>query len=143
MSSACGDRLKVEMINCLKAMVLLVWFAVFAGCGGPYEEPTIDEFNGKLTHQGEDVGFAANEKAVLRLVFHKNGQRFGIPINQDGTFDIGWMPIGEYSAILEKTASSKGAKGSTGRQLYNIQEGMTITKGQTRYIVELGKDFKQ
>jgi hypothetical protein len=125
--------------------LLLFVFVVssLAGCGGRYSEPTIDDFNGKLTHKGQPIRFSPNEKVVLRLVLHKNGERFGIPISSDGTFDIGWMPIGEYSAVLERTAtSSEAGTRSAGKQTFNVPQNMTITEGQTQYALELGEEFK-
>lgn len=111
-----------------------------AGCGGPYKEPTIDEFDGKLIRNGQPISFEATEKPVLRLVFHKNGERFGVPIQSDGTFDIGWMPIGQYSAMLERRASGSG-RTSAGLRTYNLPDGLTISDGQQRYVIELGDKF--
>jgi hypothetical protein len=112
-----------------------------AGCGGPYKEPTIDDFNGKLLHKGEPVSFPANEKVVLRMVLHKNGERFGIPISQDGTFDIGWMPIGSYSAILERSSNSPSGARTSGMQTYNIPQELKIEEGQTQHVIELGDEY--
>jgi hypothetical protein len=134
----------MRMVHSYIFFSVLALSVVLVGCGGPYSEPTIDEFDGRLTHRGQPVSFAADEKVVLRLVFHKNGERFGIPIKPDGTFDIGWMPIGEYSAILERSSSAPGApRGSTGKQTFNIEKGMTIAEGQTKYDIELGDEFKK
>jgi hypothetical protein len=134
----------MRMVNFQISLFVLALSIALVGCGGPYSEPTIDEFDGRLTHKGQPVSFAADEKVVLRLVFHKNGERFGIPIKSDGTFDIGWMPIGEYSAILERSSSAAGSsRGSTGKQMFNIEKGLTITEGQTKYDVELGDDFQK
>jgi hypothetical protein len=125
----------------LRFVLLAVTLFTLVGCGGPYDEPTIDEFNGRLTHLGKPISFSPDEKVILRLVFHKNGERFGIPIKPDGTFDIGWMPIGEYSAILER--SSAGGSGRTaGKDTFNIAEGLTIAEGQSKYDIELGDDFQ-
>ena len=65
--------------------------AVF-GCKnkrGGYEGPTVDAFHGKVTQNGNPVKFAENEEVVLSL-FHEKGQQFGVPLNADGTFEIGW-----------------------------------------------------
>lgn len=118
-------------------LALVVSIAI-AGCGGPYKEPTIEKFDGQLTHEGQPISFADGEKVLLRLTLHKNGERFGVPISPAGTFDIGWMPIGEYSATLERGGSASGF----GVDLYNIDEGLTIAEGQTKYTVELGEKFK-
>jgi hypothetical protein len=132
----------IRMANSRISLSALAVSFALVGCGGPYSEPTIDEFDGRLTHKGQPVSFTDDEKVVLRLVFHKNGERFGIPVKPDGTFDIGWMPIGEYSAILERSSSTPGApRGNTGKQTFNIEKGLTIAEGQTKYDVELGDDF--
>ena len=73
----------------------------------------MDAFNGKLTHDGKPVSFPAGEDVSLK-VFHEKGTSFGIPIKEDGTFKIGWMPIGKYSGMLNRsTAQQKGCRGNT------------------------------
>src|SRR5262245_25616919 len=77
--------------------------AVF-GCNnnkGGYTGPTVNAFHGKVTHNGNPVKFAESEGAQLSL-FHEKGQQFGIPLKADGTFEIGWMPTGKYSMMLER-----------------------------------------
>src|SRR5581483_12429434 len=78
--------------------------AVF-GCAdnkGGYKGPTVDAFHGKVTHDGNPVTFPDNEEVQLKL-YHESGQQFGIPLKTDGTFEIGWMPTGKYSMMLERT----------------------------------------
>ena len=116
--------------------------AVF-GCSnkdkkGGYEGPTVDAFHGKVTQNGEPVQFAENE-AQLNL-FHEKGQQFGIPLKADGTFEIGWMPIGKYAMMLERSAQT--AKGGITKTRYNVPDGLTIEEGKKDYVIELGKDFK-
>src|SRR5439155_925970 len=77
--------------------------AVF-GCGkdrGGFEGPTVDAFHGKVTHNGNPVKFAEGDDVQL-TVFHTSGRQFGIPLSTDGTFEIGWMPIGKYAMMLER-----------------------------------------
>jgi hypothetical protein len=113
------------------------------GCGsnkkGGYEGPTNDAFHGRVTHNGDPVKFAENE-AQLSL-FHEKGQQFGIPLKTDGTFDIGWMPIGKYAIMLERTSQAAVKKGP-GKTMYNVPDGLTIEEGKTDYVIELGKGFK-
>ena len=123
------------------ARCLLATLAL-AGCSGPYKEPTIDQFHGKLTKGGQPVSFPAGEKTVLQLVFHKNGERFGIPIAADGTFKIGWMPIGKYSATLERPGAAGAGRGSAPARRFELADGLTIAEGQTDYVLELGEEFK-
>jgi hypothetical protein len=115
--------------------------AVF-GCTnkrGGYEGPTVDAFHGKVTHNGNPVKFAENE-AQLTL-YHEKGQQFGIPLKADGTFEIGWMPIGKYAVMLERIAQTPVNKGSQ-KTRYNVPDGLTIEEGKRDYVIELGKDFK-
>lgn len=114
--------------------------ALSCGCSEPYKEPTIKEFNGRLTHSGESVSFPEDEKVVLRLVFHKNGEHFGIPIRADGTFKIGWMPIGEFSGELERTGKKRSSQGLPVSK-HQLPAGLEIAAGQTEYVIDLGDDF--
>ena len=115
--------------------------AVF-GCSnkrGGYVGPTVDAFHGKVTHNGNPVKFAENE-AQLTL-YHEKGQQFGIPLKADGTFEIGWMPIGKYAIMLERIAPTPVKKGPQ-KSMYNVPGGLTIEEGKRDYVIELGKDFK-
>jgi hypothetical protein len=111
------------------------------GCGGPYKEPTIDNFDGRLVHKGEAVSFPEGEEVRLQLVFHKNGERFGVPIKPDGTFDIGWMPIGSYSATLERRGGKSNGARSAPERRHEVKGGFTVVEGQTEYEIELGDDY--
>jgi hypothetical protein len=134
---------EAKAMNYLSKLCILILIPPWTiGCGGPYKEPTIDKFDGKITHKGQPVTFSSDDKVVLRLVFHKNGERFGIPINPDGTFDIGWMPIGNYSAILERSSNKQAGVRSGVVESFNIEKGLTIAEGKTQYAVELGDDFR-
>jgi hypothetical protein len=72
-------------------------------------------------------------------LFHEKGQSFGIPLQPDGTFQIGWMPIGKYSVTVVQMKA--GGKGGAPR-MQNVAGGLTIAEGQTEYVIDLGKDFK-
>ena len=115
--------------------------AVF-GCTrnkGGYEGPTVDAFHGKVTHNGNPVQFAEKEEVHLSL-YHEKGQQFGIPLKADGTFEIGWMPTGKYSIMLERIVQNP-AKGAT-KTRYNVPNSLTIEEGKKDYVIELGKNFK-
>src|SRR5262245_7280341 len=110
------------------------------GCSnnkGGYEGPTVDAFHGKVTHNGNPVKFAENEEVQLS-VFHESGQQFGIPLKADGTFEIGWMPTGKYSMMLERTAKNPATKGPA-KSRYSVSDGLTIEEGKKDYVIELGK----
>jgi len=111
------------------------------GCGKPtgeFEGPTVDVFHGKLTHDGKPVKFAENEEASL-AVFHETGKQFGIPLTVDGTFEIGWMPIGKYSMMLERTSQNKKGPGKT---RYGVPGNLVIEAGKKDYVIDLGKNYK-
>lgn len=106
---------------------------------GGYEGPTVDAFHGKLTHNGNPVKFGENEDAQLS-VFHESGRQFGIPLTADGTFQIGWMPIGKYAMMLERTPQNR-KKGVT-KSRYSVPGSLVIEAGKKDYDIELGKNYK-
>ena len=115
--------------------------AVF-GCGkdrGGFEGPTVDAFHGKVTHNGNPVKFAEGDEVQL-TVFHTSGRQFGILLSADGTFEIGWMPIGKYAMMIERTPKNPG-KGPT-KTRYSVPSSLIIEEGKKDYVIELGKDFK-
>jgi hypothetical protein len=117
-------------------------FALLSGGVGcskkEFDGPTVDAFNGRLVQDGQPVSFPADERVLLEL-FHEKAQSFKIPIQSDGTFQIGWMPIGKYSATLLR--EKPGAKGAPSR--FTVPGGLTIADGQTQYQIELGKGWKK
>src|SRR5260370_42692501 len=88
----------------LPAVSAVVLGLCAAGCTprATYEGPKINAFTGRLVHKGEPVSFPPGETVIMNLIFHDKGRPFGIPIQSDGTFKIGWMPIGKYSASLQR-----------------------------------------
>lgn len=115
--------------------------AVF-GCSnrkGGYEGPTVDAFHGKVTHNGNPVKFGEDEAQLI--LYHESGQQFGIPLTADGTFKIGWMPIGKYAIMLERIAQGSVKKGPQ-KTMYNVPDRLAIEEGKKDYVIELGKDFK-
>jgi hypothetical protein len=118
--------------------VAIVVSAVGCNSHKEFDGPTVDAFTGRLTHDGKPVAFPADERVLLEL-FHEKAQSFKIPIEPDGTFKIGWMPIGKYSATLIR--ERPGAKGGVPAR-HPVPNGLTIEAGQTEYTIELGKGFK-
>jgi hypothetical protein len=118
---------------------LIVALAFAVGCGKrkEFEGPTVDAFIGRLVQEGKPVKFPAGEEVELKL-FHERGESFGIPIQPDGTFKIGWMPIGKYGALLIR--EPKTSKAAPLR--FNVPGGLTIEEGKTEYTVELGKGYR-
>jgi hypothetical protein len=124
----------------LSAAALVTALTLIAfGCErkSTYEGPTVDKFDGRLVANGQPVQFPAAEKVQLKL-FHEKGQSFNIPINQDGTFNIGWMPVGKYTATLLR--EKPGVKGPPSQ--YGVKGGLTVDEGKTDYKIELGKEWK-
>jgi hypothetical protein len=125
----------------ISAVILVLTLGFFAnGCNNhpTYEGPKVDSFTGRLVKDGKPVTFGENESVQLKVI-HDKAKSFGIPIAVDGTFKVGWMPIGKYSAMLIR--KPPGEKG--GPSMYNVPGGMEIVDGKTDYEIDLGKDFKQ
>lgn len=133
------------MIRIVCAAVLAAAVGTLAGCSPPvskFEGPTVKEFHGKLVHNGQPVRFADGEEVTLKL-FHEKGESFGVPVGPDGTFKIGWMPQGKFTATLTREKAAAGGKGKGGPNLYSLPANpLTIVDGTTDYTIELGKGFK-
>jgi hypothetical protein len=117
--------------------LILGWTVV--GCGprqAKFEGPTVPAFNGRVVAGGKQVTFPEGEDIFIK-VFHEKGESFNIPIKTDGTFSIGWFPIGKYSAALMR--KNKSGKGGPGR--YGMPD-FVVKDGQTEYVLELGSGFK-
>jgi hypothetical protein len=139
---------------CLSLFVVATVALITAGCGPPRADiaehgPTVPSFTGRLVQDGKPVSFPSEDKVRVE-VFHEKGRRFGIPIQPDGTFKIGWMPIGKYSAMLVRNKpASKGPiapeEGKTRLPRaaggYQIPDGFTIQEGKTDYTIELGPEW--
>jgi hypothetical protein len=121
------------------ALLLGLGLAV-AGCGPrkSFDGPTVDAFTGRLTHDGQPVTFPDNEKVTLE-VYHETGRSFLIPIKPDGSFEIGWMPIGKYSATLLR--GNKDVRGPPAKR-HNVPGGFKVEDGKTEYTIELGKGWQ-
>jgi hypothetical protein len=124
----------------MRGCVALLLLLGLSGCGSKksFDGPTVDAFIGRLTRNGQPVTFPETEKVRLE-VFHETGQSFLIPIQPDGSFKIGWMPIGKYSAALLR--GNKDAKGPPAKR-HNIPGGLQIEDGKTEYTIELGKSYQ-
>jgi len=75
---------------------------------------------------------------VLAWSTAKQVAPFGIPLQPDGTFKIGAMPIGQYVAFMEKPAA--GGKGPPTK--YTIPGGLMIKEGTTDYTLDVGKGWR-
>lgn len=125
------------MRRLLGSLFVLALGLAVAGCSKPFDGPTVDAFIGKLTHDGKPVSFRPGEQVTLQL-FHEKGQSFNVPIEPDGSFKIGWMPIGKYSAtLLRGTRTGKAAPNR-----FSVPGGLAIENGKTEYTIDLGKSWK-
>lgn len=123
-------------------LVILMATVVSWGCAKKeqkYDGPAVDAFLGRLTHNGNPVNFPENEQVSLRLVFEKAGGPMDVPVQSDGTFKIGSLPIGKYSATLVRSRIIDGRRVP---RRHTIPEGLTIQQGKTEYTIELGPNWK-
>jgi hypothetical protein len=122
----------------LATVTMLAGFVLVSlGCGKPnrpVEGPFVEAFVGKVVRDGKPVTFPENEDVQLEVVHRKSAYHFGIPLKPDGTWTIGWMPIGDYSVTLERTP-----KGSHQPRKQGVPGGLKIEEGKTEYTIELGK----
>jgi len=127
----------------LAALLLFASGFVLLGCAEKsalkFVGPTVDTFTGQVVHDGKPVTFPEGDGVSVQVITEQ-GARFGIPIASDGTFKVGKMQVGKYSAILERT--KKGAKGATVPNMYNVPGGFRIEEGKNEYTIELGKNWK-
>lgn len=135
------NRSNLMRIKTVLTVLMAIPFS-FVGCGQTpvkYKETT-EAFVGAVVQNGKPITLP--EGARLDLVHEETYSKFGVPLKQDGSFEIGWMPIGKYSAELVwlKGATTGNAGGSQER--YNVPNGLTIEKDRTQYQLELGKQWK-
>jgi hypothetical protein len=113
------------------------------GCDPPklkeYDGPVVDKFVGKVLHEGKPVKFSDDELVSVQLMTVKTRRVWGIPIKSDGTFDLGWMPIGKFVAVLERREKTNPRNNNK----YLVDQNFAIEEGKTEYVFELGKDWKQ
>jgi hypothetical protein len=98
----------------------------------------VDAFTGHVTQNGKPVSLPADSGAQLKVIQHGSGWSCGIPLQPDGSFRIGQMPVAKYSVMFE--APAKGGKGAPMK--YGVPGVLNIEAGKTDYTIELGKDWK-
>jgi hypothetical protein len=127
----------MRLLNRLLAATVVGLALVGCHSNKSYDGPTVDAFNGQLTQGGKPVSFPPGEQVVLKVILQEKGRQFGIPIQSDGTFRIGWMPIGTYSAMLQRPPA--GTRG--GSKVHVVPKAFSIVNGQTQYSIDLGKAY--
>jgi hypothetical protein len=118
-------------------LAVLVLPAVGCGSGREYDGPTVDKFTGTVTKDGKPFTVPGGDRFTIQAR-HESNMTFGIPIKSDGTFEIGWMPLGNYTLFAELYKA--GQKGRPNK--VTIPGGLQVMLGKTEYNIELGKNFK-
>jgi hypothetical protein len=126
----------------------LLWAT--AGCGfGPkpyYDGAKIEAFSGQVVQDGKPVTFSEDEEVVIKFIVAEGddaGKRFGVGIKPDGSFGIGWMPLGKMQMIMERSAKDPARRSPGPPNMYTIPGTLTTEKGKTSgYEIELGKAWK-
>ena len=130
---------KVSQFLLVASLVFLI-----GGCTkvAKFDGPTVDAFHGQLVSKGNPVSLSEDQVVKLFLVHKGSGERFRIPIKPDGTFDIGWMPIGEFNCSLEEKKRGIEAQVLDLRKKFKpVPGGLRIEEGKTEYEIEIGEDF--
>src|SRR5580704_10384175 len=115
----------MRLVSRTNTVGIALVFAVGCHSGKTFDGPTVDAFTGKLVADGKPVAFPPGEEVILRMYHQETAKSWGIPIQPDGTFKIGWMPIGTYSSVLERP--SKSHRGGPNR--YALPTTFSIVDG--------------
>ena len=111
-----------------------------------YNGPTISAFSGQVVQDGKPVTFPEDEEVLIQCTLTEGegiGKSFGVPIKPDGTFSIGWMPLGKMTLRLERAPKDPTKTKGGPPNRYSIPGGLTTEQGKTTgYIIELGKGWK-
>ena len=131
------------MQNVTRYLLVLALVLLSAGCRKreKFDGPTVDAFHGQLLSDGKPVSFSADEVVKINLIHKDSAERFGIPIKADGSFEIGWMPIGDYMCSLERKKGGSERQGQFESTSKPISGGLRIEEGKTEYEIELGENF--
>jgi hypothetical protein len=127
----------------MRVLVLALLFAGLVlpaiGCGPSkeFDGPTVASFTGKVVSNGKQISIPPGESLKLQLR-HETSRYFGIDIKPDGTFEIGWMPIGRYTVLAER--SKPGQKGPPAKS--SVPGSFLVSEGKTEYVIDMGKAWK-
>jgi hypothetical protein len=123
-------------------VTILVAFGLVSsnGCSNKpnFNGPTVDAFTGRVTQNGQPIRLPEGSGIQLKM-WHESGTSFLIPLDSEGKFKIGWMPIGKYSLMLEGPPPP-GGRGAPMKQ--SIENRFSIEDGKTDYTIELGPNVK-
>jgi hypothetical protein len=128
----------------LRGLSFLLLWACLAGCnsGKHFDGPTVNEFSGKLVAHGKPVAFPPGEKVQIGATHQGTAKEWWIPIEPDGTFKIGWMPIGKYTLMLKRGSTAPARQGGGRPAMYPVPTVFEIVDGKTEYTIDLGDGFK-
>jgi hypothetical protein len=127
----------MRLLACALLLAVLVLPATGCGKDKEFDGPTVDKFVGKVVKDGKNFTFPTSDQLIIEAK-HESRQTFGIPINPDGTFEIGWMPLGNYVLFAEYHKS--GQKGRANKT--TIPGGLQVMQSKTDYVIDLGKNWK-
>jgi hypothetical protein len=120
------------------------------GCGGRkpyYDGPKVPAFSGQVVQNGKPVTFPEDEDVSVHCTVIEGegiGKAFGVPIKPDGSFSIGWMPVGKMMLRLERSPKDPAKRPVGPPSRYSIPGGLTIEQGKTTgYVIDLGKGWKR
>jgi hypothetical protein len=127
----------MRLLPCALFLAVLVLSATGCGKDKEFDGPVVDKFVGKVTKDGKPFSVPGSDELIIEAK-HESHQTFGIPIKPDGTFEITWMPLGNY--ILFAEYHKAGQKGRSNKA--TIPGGLQVMQGKTDYVIELGKNWK-
>jgi hypothetical protein len=130
-------------------MMGFLWTTV--GCGyGPkpyYEGPKVPSFSGHVVQNGKPVSFPEDEEFVVQCRVIEGdaiGKAFGVPIKPDGSFSMGWMPLGKMSMRLERSWKDPAKTTGGPPRAYSVPGALVTESGKTSgYTIELGPGWKR
>jgi hypothetical protein len=131
-------------------LAVAVFGLTCAGCTprATFDGPKVNAFTGQVVQNGQPISFAPDSHATLEVIQTEKAYRFNIPLAENGTFKIGWMPIGKYEVFLNKDMETDTGQGTRRKRPmiigagYHLPEPLMIEDGKTEYTIELGKDYK-
>jgi hypothetical protein len=123
---------------------LALMSAMILGCnsGKHFDGPTVNEFSGRLVASGKPVSFPPGEKVQVGATHQATAKEWWIPIETDGTFKIGWMPIGKYTLMLKRGSTAPARQGGGRPAMYPVPTTFEIVDGKTEYTIDLGESYK-
>jgi hypothetical protein len=127
----------MRSLACTLLLATLVLPALGCGKDKEFDGPVVDKFVGKVVKDGKPFTIPGSDQLSIEAK-HESHQTFGIPIKPDGTFEIGWMPLGNY--VLFAEYHKAGQKGRSNKA--TIPGGLQVMQGKTDYVIELGKNWK-